>query len=151
MNVAWPLTVYYDGQCPLCVAEMSALKAHDPGDAFRLVDCSAPDFVDADVAAAGIERATLLRILHARDADGRWLSGVDVFVALYRHAGFHAIAGIWGHRRLKPLWDRLYPWIARYRMALSRLGLHHVYGWLVARAARRATARQCSGGRCSDG
>ena len=143
-----PLTVYFDGSCPLCTAETSALKACDHDGALRMVDCSAPTFADVDVTAAGIQHGELLRIIHARDADGRWLRGVEVFEAMYRIAGFEAMARIWANPRLRPLWDRGYPWVARNRMLLSRLGVIHVFGWLVRRNARRTALAGCGSAEC---
>lgn len=143
-----PLTVYFDGSCPLCTAEVSALKVHDRDDALQLVDCASPGFTDHHLQAAGIANADLLRMIHARDGDGRWLKGVDVFVAMYRIAGLHAIARLWAHPWLRPLWDRAYPWIARHRMALSRLGLERVYGWLVRRHLRKVTEAGCTAEGC---
>ncbi len=32
------LILFYDGQCPLCVKEMTALKKHDTHNAIQLVD-----------------------------------------------------------------------------------------------------------------
>jgi predicted DCC family thiol-disulfide oxidoreductase YuxK len=46
-SVAYPLTVYYDATCPLCVAEMGAMKARDTTDRLNLVDCSPQAFPKA--------------------------------------------------------------------------------------------------------
>jgi predicted DCC family thiol-disulfide oxidoreductase YuxK len=135
------LTIYYDRSCPLCAHEMHTLLAHDRRGALRLIDSSAPEFFDADAAAAGISAAQMSTLIHARDAGGRWYIGVDVFVLAYRAAGLTWIARIWSQPRLRPLWDRLYPWVARHRMTLSRFGLARGYGWLVDVAARRAARR----------
>ena len=147
--VAWPLTIYYDRSCPLCAHEMHALVAHDHAGRLRLVDSSAVGFVDADADAAGITPAQMSALIHARDAQGRWIIGVEVFVLAYRVAGLGVIARIWSSPVLRPLWDRLYPWIARHRMVLSRFGLASAYGWAVNVAARRAARRRgCTEGVC---
>ncbi|HEY2344960.1 MAG TPA: DUF393 domain-containing protein [Xanthomonadaceae bacterium] len=150
MNAAI-LTIWYDASCPLCATEMRTLQHHAGAERLRLVDCSPADFRDDDVASAGYARADLMRLIHARDAEGRWLRGVDVFERAYRLAGIESVANVFGHRRLRPLWDRLYPWIARHRMALSRLRLDAFYGWAIAWAARRAArrARGCDRGDCN--
>lgn len=150
MNATWPLVIYYDASCPLCREEMHALKDHDANARLSLVDASAPGFTDAHLAAAGIPRADLMRLIHARDATGRWFIGVEVFELAYAAAGLHGIARLWAHPRLRPLWNRLYPWVARFRQPLSWLRLNRAYGWLVRRAAARAQARAatCATGRC---
>jgi len=151
MNAGAPvLTIWYDASCPLCRIEMHALLRHAPDGSIALVDCSPPAFHDAAVDAAGFTRAGLMRLIHARDAGGNWLRGVAVFERAYRLAGMNGVARAFGHPWLRPAWDRVYPWVARHRMALSRLGLNALYGWVIERAARRAArrAKACAAGRC---
>ena len=116
----YPLTVFYDASCPLCAAEMHALKSRDRDGRLELVDCSAPDF-DAGALGLPVTGADLMERIHARDGDGRWLVGVDVFEAVYRAAGLRKAARLWGNRTLRPVLAALYPWIARNRQRLSRL------------------------------
>jgi predicted DCC family thiol-disulfide oxidoreductase YuxK len=150
VKVSYPLRVYYDRQCPLCAAEMHALKSHDRDSRLDLVDCSEPGFADEWTAGANLGRDQLMAFIHARDAAGRWLRGVEVFEAAYDAAGVDAFARLWAHPWLRPTWDRLYPWVARHRMALSRLGINRLFGRLVAHAARRAELRRaaCAQGLC---
>lgn len=138
----YPLTVYYDAACPLCRSEMEALKARDAANVLRLVDCSAGDFDETPCAAEGVTRPMLMARIHARDVAGRWLVGLDVFAAVYGAAGFHGLAGIYGSRRLRPLLDRAYPWIAANRYALSRFGLPRLFR-LFARPISTAS-RDCA-------
>lgn len=151
MSPVWPLVIYYDAACPLCREEMHALTAHDHAARLQLVDASKPGFEDEHTRAAGLEHAALMRLIHARDGEGRWYRGVDVFELAYGAAGLAGIAAMWGHPRLRPLWDRLYPWVARFRQPLSRLRLNRLYGALVRRAAARAQRRAgaCAAGVCA--
>lgn len=150
-----PLTIYYDASCPICATEMHAVKAHDVDDRLVLVDCSDERFEDAAAAVAGISRDDMMQAIHARTADGTWLKGVDVFVAAYDAAAIPWIAKLWGHPRLRPLWERAYPWIARHRQWLSRLGAQHVMRALFAVSARRravrmaARAQHCEASECA--
>jgi predicted DCC family thiol-disulfide oxidoreductase YuxK len=145
-SVAYPLTIYYDASCPLCATEMNAIKARDAQQRLTLVDCSAVPMADGAPARAGIPRAALMQAIHARDADGVWLRGIDVFAAAYGAAGLDAMTLLWTNPRLRPLWEALYPWIARNRRLLSRLGAPRVLGGLIAIASRR----QALGSPCSD-
>ena len=142
MNVR-SMTVWYDGSCPLCRAEIGALADADADGVLRLVDCSPPGFDDPDARAAGVDRSAMMRALHARDADGRWHVGVDAFEAIYRAVGIESVARLWGHPWLKPVLVRIYPWIARHRQRLSRLGITGLFEAWVRREARRAAARRC--------
>lgn len=139
----YPLTVFYDASCPLCASEMHALKARDCTGNLELVDCSSPSFDDAGLLAAGVDRAKLMSRLHAHDACGRWVVGPDCFEAVYRAAGAEAIARIWGSRRLRALLDRLYPWIADHRQALSRLGLHAIVRLVLSRGGTTPRCESC--------
>lgn len=152
--VAYPLTIYYDSACPLCATEMRMLVALDVEGRLALSDCAAGRLDDA-CRAAGLSSADLLAAIHARDADGRWLRGVDVFVAAYRAAGLTRLAAWFADRRLRPVWDRLYPWVARHRDRLSRFGLQHLFRLvphrrLAARASRATAGRDaCARGLCA--
>src|SRR5258706_13447086 len=150
-KACFPLTIYYDASCPLCADEMRALKIADADGRLVLVDCSAPEFDDTSIAGYGITRNSMMQLIHARDADGRWLRGIDVFEAAYGAAGFAALARLWGDSRLRPWWDKLYPWVARNRYALSRLGLPHLFRLLTRNAMRRsalAATHGCSTAEC---
>ena len=148
-QVAYPLAIYYDQSCPLCAEEMHTLKRYDAHERLRLIDCSVPEFADADTRLAGISRNALMQRIHARDAAGLWLDGVAVFEVAYAAVGINAVVRLWGYPRLQPLWDRIYMWVARNRMWLSRFGLNKAYGQFVRFAARRAERRSvpCAGQR----
>jgi predicted DCC family thiol-disulfide oxidoreductase YuxK len=149
-SVVYPLTIYYDESCPLCAEEMHALKKYDARGRLSLIDCSPADFDDPEAGRAGIGRNELMRRIHARDATGLWLDGIAVFEAAYHAAGIENVALMWGHPRLRPLWNRAYPWVAGNRMWLSRLGFAKAFGFCVRLAADSAEqrSRACAGGLC---
>jgi predicted DCC family thiol-disulfide oxidoreductase YuxK len=121
--LVYPITIYYDASCPLCTSEMQALKSRDQAERLMLVDCLRPDFADQATTQAGLSQRDLMQRIHAHDAAGRWLRGVDVFEAAYGAVGLRLLAFLWGCRLWRPLLDRLYPVIARHRQPLSRFGL----------------------------
>ena len=129
------LTIYYDASCPLCVSEMAVVKSRDVGGLLALVDCSGtqplpgPRMPDE----AGVTREALMRALHARTADGRWLVGVPAYEAIFRATGFPRLARLAGSARLAPLLARSYAWVARNRYRLPRRGIAR----LLALASRR--------------
>lgn len=108
------LTVWYDGDCPICSREISWLK--------RQTDASV-SYVDLTTATRlPLERSALMRRFHAQEHDGPLLSGIDAFEALWHRSKF-----------LKPLsfaaripvfrWilERSYERFLRFRPMLQRL------------------------------
>ena len=72
--------VFFDGSCPLCLAEIGHYKRADSNGALRLIDVSSDDFIgDARIS----QRAAMARF-HVRLADGRQLSGAQGFVEIWR-------------------------------------------------------------------
>ena len=72
-----PLTVYYDGDCPVCRVEVDLYRRF--GDAVEWIDIERlPD------EALPKPRAELLGRFHARRKDGSWAVGVDAFQAIWR-------------------------------------------------------------------
>jgi predicted DCC family thiol-disulfide oxidoreductase YuxK len=148
--VKYPLTIYFDGSCPLCTREIALLTKFDEQQLLQMVDCSATDFAPID----GYAREAMMALIHARDAAGAWLIGAPVFAAAYRATGFASIASLWGSRRLQPMWRVVYPWIANNRMWLSKLGAIGALTWVLhrlhARAATKALAQSqaCKDDRC---
>jgi predicted DCC family thiol-disulfide oxidoreductase YuxK len=136
VHLRYPLTVFYDRSCPMCATEMHALRDLDRHGRLELVDCSAQEFDDEGLLAEGITRAKLMTLIHARDAHGRWLVGVDCFEAAYRAVGLEGAARVWGNRRLRPLLMRTYPWVARHRQLLSRLGANALVRLMLRRPLR---------------
>ncbi len=151
LYAAWPLTIYYDASCPLCAREIGTLAACDRASRLNLIDCSPLEFNDTQVTEVGLNRQELMLAIHARDSAGKWYRGIDVFVLAYHAAGLHGAARAFGHRRWRPVFDWLYPRVARHRMLLSRLGLTNLYGWLITFAAKRAAhrAQTCRDGACT--
>jgi predicted DCC family thiol-disulfide oxidoreductase YuxK len=145
------LTVYYDGQCRLCSAEMAEIWAMDPHGEIRFVDCSPADFDDADARRAGIPQSAMLDALHVRDVLGDWHRGVDAIALVYATAGAPWLARAWASPITRPLTRRLYPWLVRHRHRLSALGLDVVGPKAMRLFARRHGAHApayCSHGQC---
>lgn len=150
MNIAYPIRIYYDASCPLCRTEMSTLKDYDVKQRLQLVDCSPLDFSDTFAQQAGYGRQAMMRLIHARDANGTWLIGVSVFEAAYGATGITGMEKMWANPLLRPIWDRIYPWIADNRMYLSKLGVTKIFGWMVNRAAKKAMGKSqaCANDMC---
>jgi predicted DCC family thiol-disulfide oxidoreductase YuxK len=135
------LQVFYDGACPLCRAEMSAIAKMDFKQELALIDCAAPGFNRSAYEAQGITQAAMFEAMHVRSADGQWWSGPDAFARMYRIVGLNKHAAFWDMPFLRPFTTRLYPIIARNRSALSKCGFEHLFSWYTGRLADKAQAR----------
>jgi len=108
------VTVWYDGECPLCLREIALMRRLDRRNAIRFVaiqegrDCP-------------LDRATLMQRFHARE-DGRPIvSGAAAFAAMWRAIPVLRPLGLIA--RFRPvLWvlERLYRGFLRIRPWLQR-------------------------------
>lgn len=76
-----PDTLYYDGACPLCSAEIARLKKlKDPG--LKLTDVHTLTHLSA------AQKQDMLTTLRLERADGAILRGLDANVAAWQHTRF---------------------------------------------------------------
>jgi 3-demethoxyubiquinol 3-hydroxylase len=76
-----PLTVYYDGACPICRREIAVYQQQPGGDRCRWVDasqCSAADL------GPNLDSQRALARMHVRQADGTLVDGAAAFVLLWQ-------------------------------------------------------------------
>ena len=135
MTIIYPLTIYYDASCPLCATEMHTIKETDFKNQLILVDCSNDNF--SEPAFCPTNKAAMMERIHAQDATGAWIKGVDVFAVAYNAAGFKQLSSFWGSATLKPLLSRIYPFIADNRQWLSRTPLPYLLNKLLRTCAPR--------------
>jgi predicted DCC family thiol-disulfide oxidoreductase YuxK len=74
-----PLTIYFDGSCPLCSVEIGHYARQRGADRLCFVDASDP----GETTGADLPREAAMRRFHVRAADGRLLSGARAFVAIW--------------------------------------------------------------------
>ncbi len=80
----WSLTLYFDGNCPLCAREITILRRHAAEARLLFVDIDSPEF---DAKALGFTLEQMQATLHACFADGRWVKGLDATLWSWRAAG----------------------------------------------------------------
>lgn len=115
----YPLTVFYDGSCPICSGQMADYRERTTAAVLRFVDISRPEF---DASRYGRSRRQFMKMLHLMDAGGRFYVGVDalrllwaalpdtpyrMLAALLGLPGIHLLARI-GYRLLAP-WRHYLP------------------------------------------
>lgn len=111
------LTLFYDGQCPLCVAEIEFLQSRSTKDQLAFVDVTQTGF---EAAGHQISCEAAMAQIHGRTADGQVLVGVPVFATAYRLAKLPFLAWLLSRRWLMPLLQPAYVLFAKHRQAISR-------------------------------
>ncbi len=112
------LTIFYDGRCPLCLAEMRQLHALNKQGKLRFEDIHAENFqqrfpdINSDAAA---------RILHGRLETGELLLGLDVTHRAWSLVGKKRWLAALRWPLIRPVADLAYRVFARHRYRLSRL------------------------------
>ena len=119
-----PITLFYDGLCPLCSREIAHYRAKAVGESLRFVDITDSKF---DAAEHGLDAKRIYRTMHVKVGDELRV-GVDAFIAVWnaipsyrwlaktaRLPGLHtafavgyyifALARPWLPRREQPLCD----------------------------------------------
>ncbi len=113
----YPLEFLYDGQCPICRADVARLRKADRHQRLIFIDVTAAGF---NPHTYGRSQEALLARIHARRADGVIIEGPEVFrLALEAvDMGWLVAPTRW------PLFSQAteigYSWFARHRGAISR-------------------------------
>ena len=105
-----PITVYYDGACPVCRREIGYYRART-GSGVEYCDvaaeaCPAPD----------LSREEALQRFHVRLGDGTLVSGASAFLALWRETpGFRHAARLLSARPVVAFLDLAYAGFLKLR------------------------------------
>ncbi|MDA9014579.1 DUF393 domain-containing protein [Porticoccaceae bacterium] len=112
------LKIFYDGGCPLCLAEMKHLLRLDRYKKIDLVDINQQGF---QTKYPNISRTKADQILHGQLADGSILLGLDVTHKAWSLVGKGKWTAIIRWPIIRPIADFFYLQFARHRHFLSRL------------------------------
>jgi len=122
-----PLTVLYDGACPLCRREIGVYRGLQPNTPVCFADVS-----DAALPLPpGTTREQLLARFHVRSREGQLLSGAEAFLALWAALpGWRWLALVgrlpgaaWVMERTYRLFLRWRPTLQRWAFRLDRHGM----------------------------
>lgn len=113
-----PLTVLYDGACPLCRREISVYQGLPASQPLCFADVSDP----ALPLPPGTTREQLMVRFHVQDREGRLLSGAEAFLALWAALpGWRWLARLGRLPGLAWLMERAYRLFLHARPALQRM------------------------------
>ncbi|KKD60991.1 thiol-disulfide oxidoreductase [Grimontia sp. AD028] len=111
-------TLFFDGSCPLCVAEMDQLRALNQAESLKFEDILAPDFKSRF---PDIDPMEASKILHGKLSDGTLLLGLDVTHKAWSLVGKKRWIGLLRLPVIRWFADKAYLFFARNRYKISYL------------------------------
>jgi predicted DCC family thiol-disulfide oxidoreductase YuxK len=112
------LTMYYDGLCPLCQAEILFLSGRNRAGLLSFVDVNSMQY-SADTVGVSCQQA--LDSMYAQYDDGELINGVDVFSAAYERANLPKLAWLFSRPSLRPVLTWGYRFFAKNRHTISSI------------------------------
>lgn len=139
----YPLTIFHDGDCPICRFDVANLQARNDAGRLRFIDIASPGF---DATPYGLSVEDLRAAIHAQRPDGSWITGMAVFRLACRAVGLGWLVAPTGWPLVRGAVDVLYRLFARRRPWIARR-LGFVFEAISAWQANRRS-RQCHRGQC---
>lgn len=112
----FPLTIYFDGECPICRREIDLMKIFNRKERLHFIDFSTSSYRAAD---HGLNPCDLGKVIHARWADGTIIIGVDVFREMWEAIGLRLFARLSRRPLINKLLVKAYAWFAKNRLWLT--------------------------------
>jgi predicted DCC family thiol-disulfide oxidoreductase YuxK len=112
------LTMFYDGLCPLCQAEILFLSRRNDSGLLHFVDVNSMQYSTDTV---GVSCQQALDSMYAQYDDGELINGVDVFAAAYERANLPKLAWLFSRPSLRPMLTWGYRFFAENRHTISSL------------------------------
>jgi predicted DCC family thiol-disulfide oxidoreductase YuxK len=112
------LTLFYDGACPLCQAEILFLSGRNQANLLDFVDIHSEQFDPENV---GVSCEAALAAMYGQFASGKLIQGVSVFPEAYRRANLPRMAWFFSRKPLQPFLKLAYLFFAKNRHAISSL------------------------------
>lgn len=111
-----PFTLFYDGACPLCQAEMVFLQARNQDGLLRFVDINSSQY---DAQQLGVSCEAALASMYGQEEGGELINGVAVFGEAYRRANLPILTWIFTRSWMMPILKPSYSFFAKHRHAIS--------------------------------
>ena len=114
-NITTQLTIYYDGACPLCLAEIHLLKEHNNKNLLAFVDIQS-----LDASTASIDCRLALEVIHAKLGEETIISGPAVFFEAYKRTDLAIIQYLFSFAVIRYVYAKCYVFFAKYRHPISK-------------------------------
>jgi predicted DCC family thiol-disulfide oxidoreductase YuxK len=115
-TITTKLTIYYDGECPLCLAEILFLKQHNQRGLLEFVSLQ-----NLDANCHDINCELAFKTIHARLGDSEIIVGPEVFYEAYKRTDLRTVQYLFSFRVVRFVYARFYVLFAKYRHQISRV------------------------------
>ena len=112
-----PFTLFYDGACPLCQAEIVFLQNRNATGLLCFVDINSSQY---DAQQVGVSCEEALASMYGQIEGEQPINGVAVFGEAYRRANLPLLAWIFTRRWMMPILGPSYRFFAKHRHGISR-------------------------------
>lgn len=118
MKVIQGLTLFYDGACPLCQAEILFLSRRNQLGLLHFIDVNSRQYQPE---VTGISCADALDAMSGQFDDGVVIQGVEVFSEAYRRANLPVLAWVFSRKLAQPFLKMSYRFFVRHRHRISKI------------------------------
>ena len=115
-TISTKLTIFYDGDCPLCLAEIHFLKQHNQRSLIVFTSLQQLDSSNSD-----IKCELALKTIHAKLGTNEIITGPDVFYEAYKRTDLRLINYLFSIKLFRLIYAKFYVLFAKYRLQISKL------------------------------
>ena len=115
-SISTKLTIFYDGDCPLCLAEIHFLKQHNQRGLLLFKSLQQLDAANAD-----INCDLALRTIHAKLGENGITVGPEVFYEAYKRTDLRLVNYLFSIKLIRFIYAKFYGFFAKYRHQISKL------------------------------
>jgi hypothetical protein len=112
------LTLFYDGACPLCQAEILFLSGRNQANLLEFIDINSEKY---DPLKVGVSCEEALAAMYGQYTDGTLINGPAVFPEAYRRANLPILAWLFSRKTVQPALQIGYQFFAKNRHAISKV------------------------------
>ena len=115
-SISTKLTLFYDGDCPLCLAEIHFLKQHHQRGLLLFKSLQQLDAANAD-----INCDLAFRTIHAKLGANEIIIGPEVFYEAYKRTDLRLVNYLFSIKLIRFIYAKFYVLFAKYRHQISKL------------------------------
>ncbi len=114
-TITTKLTIFYDGDCPLCLAEIHFLKQHNQRGLLAFESLQQLDPANCDI---NCELA--LKSIHAKLGEHKIIVGPEVFYEAYKRTDLRVVNYLFSLKLFRFIYAKFYVVFAKYRHQISK-------------------------------